>query len=33
VTTGSIAAVHFSPDGRNIAVGGWDSPIWLWGVP
>jgi WD40 repeat protein len=33
VTTGSIAAVHFSPDGRSIAVGGWDSPIWLWGIP
>lgn len=33
VSSGDIAAVRFSPDGRLIAVGGWNSPIWLWGVP
>jgi hypothetical protein len=30
---GSVAALRFSPDGRYIALGGWDAPIWLWGVP
>ncbi len=29
----AIAAIRFSPDGRYIAVGGWDSPIRLWGIP
>jgi WD40 repeat protein len=33
VSNGSIAALRFSPDGKVIAVGGWDSPIWLWGSP
>ena len=28
-----ITAIRFSPDGRYIAVGGWDSPIRLWGIP
>jgi WD40 repeat protein len=32
-SNGGGATVRFSHDGRYIAAGGWDSPVWLWGIP
>ncbi len=31
--TDAIVRVRFGPDGRTIAAVGWDSSIWVWGVP
>jgi WD40 repeat protein len=31
--TDSMVAIRFSPDGRYLAGVGWDSTIWLWGIP
>ena len=28
----SAAAIRFSPNGRYLAVGGWEAPIRVWGV-
>ena len=28
----SAAAIRFSPNGRYLAVGGWEAPIRVWGI-